>query len=1188
MNRKTIGFLLASLHTGASRAVLPGVMDAAEKLDVNLICFPGGRLSSTNEYENQRNVIYDFLHPSVIDGVISWSSSLGGVVNSQEINRFHQKYFPLPLISLAELNIGISSVAIDSYKGMKALLSHLIEHHHYRKIAFIRGPETHYYAQERYRAFLDTMQDYQLTINPMLVSPPMLWESGAEAINIFLDERQLKPGRDFDAIVAVSDLLALWAMKTLQQRGYQIPDDLTISGFNNSIEALLAVPPLTTVDLPFYEQGYKCVEIMTDYINGKKIPAKVTLPSRLVIRESCRCIPSFKKNDMASSDVLSVDLNKLKTDPLFQQSCLDDMAAAMGLRSERIPQWLSPVFHAFIAEIDGLLSKTPANTFLPAIENHFGSAMQSIHSVILWQDAISVLMNYFNPILPATCHHQLTDLLIRAKVLISELNLRSQGFWQWQEDRQNEAMRETTQALLTTFDFNKLADILATQLPKLGIHRGYLALYNNPEHSLENSQLILAFTETGRITLPAEGFEFQTRQLIPEQFLPQGKRFSFVFEPLFFQDKHLGFIIFDIGKTKTEVFEQLRASLSSTMQAVLLFQQIQQARLAAEKADQIKTLLLANVSHELRTPLNIILSSAENLKENSPNLNAQSLLEISHIRQNATHQLRVINDLLDLSRAQIDELDLCKEMLNPTELISEAFNSIASSRNPDVSWLLELPGKLPLIYADPVRLRQIILNLLSNAQKYTRNGNITLAVEISPPDLIIRVMDTGSGISFDLQKRIFEPFFAGHYQTKSKPEGIGLGLSITRHLVLLHGGSLILESQPGAGSTFLVKLPLPAIALPQIPTQQARQDILFVISSQNKPSAAIVDMAKKQHLEIVVISSSEMISDQNANTRPKAIAWDITHSTPDDWALVRSCRHYPHLIQIPFIFLSDSTAIQSPIGTTSFITKTNETPSLLEAIQTIYPEPVEGCIVIIDDDQQRLLAYQTLLKPLCPPYRSYPFTNGREALEFMEKRTPAMVLLDWVMPGMTGGDVLDAMRMNQHLRQVPVMVLSNKILTQEDVHLMERHAHVTFHNKGILSSDEAEDYIHRLLENPDVLSAQTSVLVKKTIQFLQQNYHRPISRWEVAEAIGVNEDYLSKIFNREINISPWDYLNRYRIIQAKNLLSTTQDGVRVIAAKVGIKDPAYFSRVFNKYTGYSPQAYRDMIHDGKAITRQGN
>src|SRR5688572_27652804 len=313
-SRATLGFLLASLHTGASLVIWPSLLDAAERHDVNLICFPGGRLHAADSFEFQRNAIFDLPSNKCLDGLITWSSSLGGVLGPAEIRAFHQRYQMLPMVSLAQFMEGMPTVSVDSYLGMRALLAHLIEEHGFCRLAFIRGPEEHYYAQERYRAYIDSLQAFNLPLVPELITRPLPWESGVEAIEILLDERGLSPGKDFDAVVAVSDMMALWAMKTLQGRGFEVPADIAVTGFNNSIEERLATPPLTTVDLPFFEQASKSMDVLLQQLLGESVPALITLPSKLIVRQSCGCpsaaiaLASFSPSDESEKDSREIKL----------------------------------------------------------------------------------------------------------------------------------------------------------------------------------------------------------------------------------------------------------------------------------------------------------------------------------------------------------------------------------------------------------------------------------------------------------------------------------------------------------------------------------------------------------------------------------------------------------------------------------------------------------------------------------------------------------------------------------------------------------------------------------------------------------------------------------------------------------------------------------------------------------------
>jgi len=1174
-NRPTLGFLFASLHTGASLVIWPSLLDAAERHDVNLICFPGGRLKATDSFEIQRNAIFDLVSHKCLDGLITWSSSLGGVLGPAEIRAFHQRYHPLPMVSLAQFMEGMPTVSLDSYFGMRALLAHLIEEHGFKRLAFIRGPEEHYYAQERYRAYLDSLQAFDLPQLPELVTRPLSWEFGAKAIELLLDERGLTPGVDFDAVVAVSDLIAIWAMKTLQARGFEVPGDVAVTGFNNSIEERLAIPPLTTVDLPFYEQGAKAMEVLLRQLAGESVPALSTLPSKVIVRQSCGC-PS--KAVALASFALSEDKSeKIEGEMKLEDvraGCVSEMEAMVKLDQGEAREWLELIFDTFIQEIEELPQK-----FFPLINNVLEQTSHSDFDTVGWQNAISILRKWVLQYIPGSKQVQVETLLSQARVVVEEAAQRAGSYAQWRAEREAENLREINRDLLTTFDIDLLTDVLVERLPALGIPSVYFVTYNEPTDAEvpEDARLRLAYSDGQRADIEQGGLPFSTYQVVPQDYLPIDRRYSLVIEPLYFQDQSLGYVIFEIGPQDGNIYELLRNSLGSALQGAMLFREIQQARLDAEKADRIKTRLLANVSHEMRTPLNIILGYTQDVLR-TPNkyedeLPAALLGDLYQIHSNAEHQLRVINDLLDLSRAEIDELDLSLELLDPRQLLLEAFRSLADqSESKELQWKLNVPERLPQIRADAVRLRQVFLNLLSNARKYTESGEIALGAEVAPPQVHFWVSDTGLGIDPEQQERIFEPFVTIE-ENRRISGGIGLGLSITRHLVALHGGTMKLDSRPKHGSTFHIYLPLPALEQTKTAQQVELSSVLLQISSHEEPTKEIIEMCQQQNLEIFQLRNNEDLERALSTTKPIALAWDLSNAQPGDWPLVRRLRHYPDLGQAPFILYGKLEKDQ--VGMTGFVVKSSKTETLLDAIVAMSPTQAAGPVLIVDDDPLVRESHKTLVEEGLPGFPIRLAENGETALAAMQKEVPSLVLLDLVMPNLSGGDVLDQMRADENLRQVPVIILSNKTMTLEDVNRIERHTHVTLQSKGIWTEAETITAMNRTIFGIDTLPAHTSGLVKQAIAFLHQNYSRPIMRWEIAEAIGVSEDYISRVFNRELNLSPWDYLNRYRILQSKQLLLETADTIGAIAHQVGFKDQAYFSRVFHKVAGMSPQAFRD-------------
>lgn len=613
-----------------------------------------------------------------------------------------------------------------------------------------------------------------------------------------------------------------------------------------------------------------------------------------------------------------------------------------------------------------------------------------------------------------------------------------------------------------------------------------------------------------------------------------------------------------------------------------LYGEAVEARHRAEKAEQLKTRLLANVSHELRTPLNVILGySAAALTQPNPykaDLPAALLRDLNQIYHSGEHLLRLINDLLDLSRAEIGELDLFPEPIQPRSFLEEVFRSLADSlpASNQVTWQLQLPARLPLIQADPVRLRQILLNLLSNAHKFTRHGQIILGAEVLPPHLHLWVQDTGEGIPVDLQERIFEPFSAS-VQAKQRREGVGLGLSITRRLVALHGGSLTLESQPNQGSTFHVYLPLPSLSGQITFAPPSAQPTLLVIAPNQETPAPIIELCQRRNWAIRHVWAGDDLTALLATVQPVALAWDLAQAHLSDWTLIQHIRSLPQLCQLPFILYGGALPTESDaaVGLTNFLVKPLHGETFFEMINAMRPSPTVGPVLIVEDDPQARAFYSSLAASVLPGYSIRTAAGGKAGLALMAQEPPSLVILDLMMPEVDGFMVLEQMRAHPQTRRVPVVVITGKVLSFEDIRRLD-YALVTFQSKDIISPDEASASFHRALATDETLPQQTSTVVKHAVAYLHQNYSHLISRQELAAAVGVSKDYLSHIFHQELGISPWEYLNRYRIKQAKALLLNSNESVMNIAAQVGFNDLSYFNRVFHKHAGCSPRMFREQ------------
>jgi signal transduction histidine kinase/AraC-like DNA-binding protein len=664
--------------------------------------------------------------------------------------------------------------------------------------------------------------------------------------------------------------------------------------------------------------------------------------------------------------------------------------------------------------------------------------------------------------------------------------------------------------------------------------------------------------------------------------------FSRVLVPIHLGEKATGLLDLHSYHARAHTLEELRGlqtlanQLGITLQNADLYGQAREAQNRAEQADRLKTRLLANVSHELRTPLNLILGYSQSAL-NVPNsyhqeIPAELLRDIGRIYTSGEHLLRLINDLLDLSRAEVDLLEMYPEMVHPRPFFEEVFQSFHSTikKSSQVDWVLDVPIDMPIIQADPVRLRQICNNLLSNAAKFTQHGMILLGAEISPPHLHFWVEDTGPGISPELQEKIFEPFVTAGREMGV--EGIGLGLTITRRLVALHFGSMSLESTPGKGSVFHVYLPLPSLAGSGDLSLNAEQPVMALISQAVEPWPEIREICARKQLQLQRIVGQADLQRLLANGRPAGIAWNLAGASAEDWQMIDTIRAHPLLAQLPFLFFAShegqhEQTLQAAAGVTGVMLKPVPAKELQEMIRAFQPECQGGPVLVVDDDAEARRFYIETLRQILPGKRIVDCSGGKAAVEACEQETPCLVMLDLMMPDLDGFSVLRFLRGRAATQVVPVLVLSGKVLSREELEQLD-DAYTIFQNKGILTQTELAGQIQQSFDASERLPQQTSSLVKQAVAYFQANYHQSITREDIARAIGVNKDYLSRIFSQELGISPWDFLTRYRVNRAMELLRSSGDSITEIGFKVGFNDSAYFSRVFQKQVGCSPRDYR--------------
>jgi AraC-like DNA-binding protein len=479
-----------------------------------------------------------------------------------------------------------------------------------------------------------------------------------------------------------------------------------------------------------------------------------------------------------------------------------------------------------------------------------------------------------------------------------------------------------------------------------------------------------------------------------------------------------------------------------------------------------------------------------------------------------------------------------------------------------------------------------VLNLISNATKFTTKGEVSLIVEPGPESVTIRVRDSGLGIPREEQEAIFDEFRRSERSIGRGYGGLGLGLAICRRLVELHGGTIGVRStgQEGAGSTFYFTLPTvpPPARLPAQRPAAVRDGNQGVLVLTNRPGTGerLCDYLNRRGFEVHMALMDEAPEWQSllVASPPSVVVLDMSVASDQGWNALRVIKANPATQGIPVLLYAlsqDSGAVLE----LDYLTKPIELAELTRALdqQWLAADPSQPTctILVVDDDPNTLEVHARIVQRHSSSNRVLKARSGREALDALRQSTVDLVLLDLMMPEMDGFAVLEAMREHEATRDIPVIVVTGQVLLEADMARLNRGVAKVL-GKGLFGLDETLAHLGTVLACKRELSVEAQRLVRQTMAYIHEHYAEPISRTDLARHVAFSDDYLTSCFRRELGLTPIAYLTRYRVSQAKQLLRETDKNVTEIALEVGFSDSSYFSRVFRREVGVSPQAYRQV------------
>ncbi|KNY26176.1 diguanylate cyclase [Pseudobacteroides cellulosolvens] len=603
--RLTFGFVMDTIISWADfgyyqSMILSGITEFTEENDINLICFVVGKLHPYEDWENSRNIIYEYIDEDKVDGLILLSSALETF--SADIIGKLVKVKNIPIVTIGQSFENYYSVSVDNSTGMKQVVDHLLEEHGCKRLAFIKGPEDSLESQVRFDAFCDSLKSHNIPVyDELICKGNFLITSGVEAIRSLIEKNI-----EFDAIVAANDIMAVGAIEELNKHIRSSLHEVPVTGFDNV--DINRGNILTTVNQPCYDLGKNAAVILQKAINGEKVEKNVMLPSEMVLRSSCRCIPGVVRNTLLAKEYIedecnNIEFNQFKTIVISYMKAINESIELFDSSFlDELLEYEEDVIGAFFAEIDN----GQKNEFLHKWNNLLLFCTNNRINIFFLHDIISILRKFIIEYIDKKKYGvMLENLFQAAHILVSEGIRRGGSSFSILSQDQFSDLIMLDESLISNMDTHEQMNLIEKHIYNYDINRCYISLYEDSQKPMDYSILIHASRKDKKFDTKENGIRYETKKMLPDEFIEElcSKKFNIVVQSLHFGQYQIGTCILGFDKMVNRAFEIIRNRLSIALNSALMVERIKNQSNELEKLVVERTKELSIINDQLKAEI---------------------------------------------------------------------------------------------------------------------------------------------------------------------------------------------------------------------------------------------------------------------------------------------------------------------------------------------------------------------------------------------------------------------------------------------------------------------------------------------------------------------------------------------------------------------------------------------------------